>query len=57
MLLNKIRPNWMHIHSLKDKPFIHFNHHLVKSTIGRAVYPNRPDTLIYVIKSNYERAA
>ena len=25
MLLNKIRPNWMHIHSLKDKPFIHFN--------------------------------
>ena len=25
MLLTKLKPNWMHIQSLKEKPFIHFN--------------------------------
>ena len=25
MILSKIKPNWRHIHALKDKQFIHFN--------------------------------
>ena len=25
MLLRQLKPNWMHIQSLKEKPFIHFN--------------------------------
>ena len=25
MLLTKIKPNWMHIHSLQNNSFIHFN--------------------------------
>ena len=34
MLLNKIRPNWMHIHSLKDKPHAPGGYCGIPFTIG-----------------------